>query len=56
MLKSALRDILNWQTKRKSNCTKFLTPCLDDHNAKKEEFERVGELSDVCSQFVLKCL
>ena len=32
------------------------TPCLDDHNFKKEELETVGELSDVCSQVVLKCL
>ena len=32
------------------------TPCLDDHNIKKEEFETVGELSDVFSQVVLKCL
>ena len=29
---------------------------LDDHNFKKEELESVGELSDVCSQIVLKCL
>ena len=32
------------------------TLCLDDHNFKKEELETVGELSDVCSQKVLKCL
>ena len=32
------------------------TPCLDDHNFKKEELETIGELSDVCSQIVLKCL
>ena len=32
------------------------TPFLDDHNFKKEELESVGELSNVCSQIVLKCL
>ena len=32
------------------------TPCLDDHDFKKEKMETVGELSDVCSQIVLKCL
>ena len=26
------------------------TPCLDDHQFKKEELEKVGELSKVCSQ------
>ena len=29
--------------------------CLHDHNFKKEELEKVVELSDVCSQIVLKC-
>ena len=32
------------------------SPCLDDHQSKQEEFESVGDLSDVCSQIVLKCL
>ena len=31
-------------------------PCLDDHQFKKEELESVGELSEVCSRIVLKCL
>ena len=31
------------------------TPCIDDHNFK-EELKSVGELSQVCSQCVLKCL
>ena len=34
---------------------KVSTPCLDDHNFK-EKLESVGELPDVCSQNVLKCL
>ena len=32
------------------------SPCLDDHHTKKEELASVGELSEVCSQIVLKCL
>ena len=32
------------------------TPCIDDHHVKEEEMKSVGELSQVCSQIVLKCL
>ena len=35
---------------------KVSTPCLDDHQFKQEELASVGELSEVCSQIVLKCL
>ena len=35
---------------------KVSTPCIDDHHFKEEELKSVGELSIVCSQFVLKCL
>ena len=31
-------------------------PCLDDHQIKNEELENKGELSEVCSHIVLKCL
>ena len=34
---------------------KVSTPCIDDHHFK-EELKSVGELSQVCSQIVLKCL
>ena len=34
---------------------KLSSPCLDDHHFKKEELGSVGELSEVCSQIVLKC-
>ena len=34
---------------------KVSTLCLDDHHIKKEELESVGELSEVCTQIVLKC-
>ena len=35
---------------------KVSTPCIDDHHFKEEEMTSVGELSQVCSQIVLKCL
>ena len=35
---------------------KVSTPCIDDHRFKEEELKSVGELSQVCSQIVLKCL
>ena len=31
------------------------TPCTDDHHFKEEETKSVGELSNTCSQIVLKC-
>ena len=54
MLKSALRDIANWQTRRHSSDAKSQVPCLDDHHFKKEELESVGDLSKACPQIVLK--
>ena len=35
---------------------KVSTPCIDGHHFKEEELKSVGELSQVCSQIVLKCL
>ena len=35
---------------------KVSTPCIDDHHFKEEETKSVGELSNACSQVVLKCL
>ena len=35
---------------------KVSTPCIDDHHFKEEEMKSLGELSQVCSQIVLKCL
>ena len=34
---------------------KVSIPCLDDHHFKEEELKSVGEMSQVCSQIVLKC-
>ena len=35
---------------------KVASLCLDDHQFKQEELESLGELSQVCSQTVIKCL
>ena len=35
---------------------KVTTTCIDDHHFKEEEMKSVGELSNVCSQMVLKCM
>ena len=35
---------------------KVSTPCIDDNHFKEEKIKSVGQLSQVCSQFVLKCL
>ena len=35
---------------------KVSTPCIDDHHFKEEDMKSVGELSNTCSHFVLKCL
>ena len=50
------RLFVSWQTKRQKQLYKVSTPCSDDHHFKKEELETVGEMSNVCSQIVLKCL
>ena len=42
--------------KKAEQLYKVSNPRLDDHQFKKEELESVGELSEVCSQIVLKCL
>ena len=47
------RELTN---KKVEQLHKVSSPCLDDHQFKKEELESVGELSEVCSQIILKCL
>ena len=56
MQRSVWNDIVSWRTRRLSNFTKVSTPCIDDHHFKEEETKSVGELSNTCSQIVLKCL
>ena len=45
-----------WANKKVEQLYKVSDLCLDDHQIKKEELEFQGELSDVCSHIVLKCL
>ena len=48
---------MNRQTKNQSNCTKLqVLAWMIITSRKKKELESVGELSEVCSQIVLKCL
>ena len=42
--------------KKMEQLYKVSSPCLDDHQFTLERLEPVGELSEVCSQMVLKCL
>ena len=48
-----LCELANKKTEQLCNVS---SPCLDDHQFKKEKLESAGELSKVCSQIVLKCL
>ena len=56
ILENSLSDIVNWQSKKTEQLYKVSSFCLDHHPFKQEELESVGELADVCSQMVLKCL
>ena len=56
MQRSVWNDIVSCQTRRLSNSTKYLLHAIDDHHFKEEETKSVGELSQICSQIVLKCL
>ena len=46
---------VSWQTRRLDNATKYLLHASMTTTSK-EEMKSVGELSQVCSQIVLKCL
>ena len=59
MLKKCMeryRELANRNRKRTEQLYKVSSPCLDDHQIKKEEPESVGEWSEVCTQIALKCL
>ena len=54
---SKMRWNVLWTRKQKDRTVvQVSTPCLDDHNFKKEELEAVGKLSNVFSQIVLSDL
>ena len=56
MLKNALSDTVNCQTRKWCNFTKFQVLCLDDHHFKEEELESVGEFFKSMLKDYLKCL
>ena len=55
MRKSVWNDIVSWQKRRLSNSTMCLLHASIHHHFKEEEMKFVGQLSQVCSQIVLKC-
>ena len=55
MQRSVWNDIVSWRTRRLSNSTKYLLHASMTTTSKKET-KSVGELSNTCSQIVLKCL
>ena len=56
MQRNVWSDVVSYQIRRLNNSTKVSTPCIDDHHFEQEEMKSVGELPQVCSQIVLKCL
>ena len=56
MQRSVWNDIVSWRIRRLSNSTKYLLPASMTTTSKKEKQKSVGELSQVCSQIVLKML
>ena len=47
---------MSWQTRRLNNSTKYLLPASMTITFEEEKMKSVRELSQVCSQIVLKCL
>ena len=56
MLKKAWNDIANWQVKRQSNYKRFPVLAWTITKLRKKSWKNIGELSEVCSQVVLKCM
>ena len=54
--KCVWNDICELTNETTQQLYKVYTPCIDDHQFKEKELKSVGELSDVCSQILLKCL
>ena len=53
--KSQVMDASESAKKTIQQLYKISTPCIDDHHFKGKEMKSVGELSQVCSQNVIKC-
>ena len=56
MRRNVWNDIVGQQTRRFNNSTKYVLHASMTHHFKQEEMKSVGELSNTCSQIVLKCL
>ena len=56
MPRNVWNDIVSFQTRQLNNSTKYQLLALMTINPNKKELKSVGELSQVCSQIVLKCL
>ena len=56
MRRNVWSDIVSLANKTTQQLYKVSTPCIGDHHFQEEETKSVGELSQVCSQIVLKCL
>ena len=56
MQRNVWNDIVSWANRTTQQLYKVSAPCIDDHHFKEEETKSVGELSQVWSQIVLKCL
>ena len=55
MLRNVWNDMVSLTDRTTQQLYKVSSPCIDDHHFKEEELESVRELSQVCSQIVLKC-
>ena len=55
-VKKCVEQYCELTNKTTQQLCKVSTPCFDDHHFKEEEMKSVGELSNTCSQIVLKCL
>ena len=56
MPRNVLNDFCELANRTTQQRYKVFTPCIDDDHFKEEELKSVGELSQVSSQIVLKCL
>ena len=56
MPRNVWNDIVSWQTGRLNNSTKYPLHALMTIISKKKNWNPWGDLSNVCSQIVLKCL
>ena len=56
LLKNALNNTVNWQTRKWNNCTQFQIPAWMIINSSKENPNLLENFAEVCSQIVLKCL